>query len=180
MPQGAALTTQSNIFAASQTIHGSLILTGTGNGITFPDGTMQASAASGSGGGLPTGSLLSTTSPIAPAGYSLLYTSAGGNQWAEVAPMPTGRYGLATVTLNGKIFAIGGSAIGGIRNTVEVYDPSTNSWSGAPNILTPRFWLAATDANGLVYAIGGSSIFGPLLTNEQYSPPVTVYTFIKN
>lgn len=43
-PANAALTTLPNAFTGDQTVTGNLIISGTGNGISFPDGTHQMSA----------------------------------------------------------------------------------------------------------------------------------------
>ncbi len=78
--------------------------------------------------------------------------------------------------------AISGFNAGGVLDTVEVYDPSTNTWStAAAGMPTARKGLAAADANGLIYAVGGANSGGQILNaTEQYSPPVTIYTFVKN
>jgi N-acetylneuraminic acid mutarotase len=110
------------------------------------------------------------------------------NSWSTAASMPTPRWDLAVVAVNGKIYAIGGGGnnsnnYNGLVNTVEVYDPSTNAWSTAAPISLPTYYLAAAQVNGLIYAIGGLSLGagpGELNVVEQSSPPVTLYTFVKN
>jgi len=42
-------------------------------------------------------------------------------EWKTKTPMPTGRWGLAAATLNGKIYAIGGYER---LNVVEEFDPT--------------------------------------------------------
>ncbi|MBZ5689915.1 MAG: Ig-like domain repeat protein [Acidobacteriia bacterium] len=50
-PANTALTTLANIFTADQTIGGNVIISGMGNGISFPDGTRQTTANTNSGTG---------------------------------------------------------------------------------------------------------------------------------
>ncbi len=85
--------------------------------------------------------------------------------------MPTAKYRLALVTVNGKIYAIGGEAagpplkvkgkiyatIGPAVSTVEVYDPATNTWSAAAPMPTARSSLTAATVKGKIYAIGGAN-----------------------
>jgi hypothetical protein len=94
--------------------------------------------------------------------------------------MPTPRWGLSTSTVNGKIYAVGGTPNGrdGLRN-VEVYDPVTDTWTKAPDMPTPRGNLSASTVNGKVYAIGGSQglLRRALATVEMYDtglPPQNV------
>jgi hypothetical protein len=85
MPTGAALTTTTNSFAGNQTINGNLILSGTGAGIQFADGTLQTTAASSSGG-LPSGAIIMGTSPAPPAGYTAFTTTTlGTTGWFSIA-----------------------------------------------------------------------------------------------
>jgi len=50
-PANTALTALPNVFTADQTIAGNLIISGTGMGIDFPDGTRQTTASTNSGPG---------------------------------------------------------------------------------------------------------------------------------
>lgn len=88
--------------------------------------------------------------------------------------MPTPRTGLAADALNGKIYAIGGTAhevtadgctiftlfggtsISGPCTTVEEYDPLTDSWSTKAAMPTVRWGHAVAAVNGKVHAIGGA------------------------
>src|SRR5262249_43376576 len=92
---------------------------------------------------------------------------------------------LAAATVNGKIYAMGGT-IGPTLylNTVEVYDPANNSWctstSTTPTALCPtppapmptaRGYFAAATVNGKIYAIGGFNLNGGSLNSvEVYDP----------
>ena len=188
MPVGAAITTTANTFTTSQTINGTLILTGAGGGITFADGTTQITASTNggaTGGGTISCSTfeISSSSPIAPAGYTALSQVTAGNVWFTTAPMPTARGSLAAASSGGKIYAIGGvTSKGGIRSffsTVEVYDPGANSWSTAASMPTPRYDLAAaTDAQGNIYAIGGVTPNGTASTVEKYNPATDTWSAV--
>ncbi len=106
------------------------------------------------------------------------------NTWSTAAPMPTARYSLASVTVNGKIYAIGGEVagpplkvkgkiyptIGAAVNTVEVYDPATNTWSTAAHMPTARCSLAVATVNDNLYAIGGAN--GSVYLNTVEALPV--------
>ena len=67
--------------------------------------------------------------------------------------MPTAKYRLAAVTVNGKIYATIGPAV----STVEVYDPASNTWSAAAPMPTARSSLTAATVKGKIYAIGGAN-----------------------
>ena len=158
MPTGAALTTAPNTFGASQTVNGNVVLTGTGNGIVFPDGTTQTSAAASVSSG-PTGSLISSTSNVAPPGYSLLYTSTQASLWSTSAPNPKPLKHSADPLLNGKVAVLGGddgSLSFSVFATFESYDPGTNTWASLLNMPTPRTELATAVSNGKLYAISGA------------------------
>ena len=104
--------------------------------------------------------------------------------------MPTARFGLASATVNGIVYAIGGAdfAISSTNphlSTVEAYDPATNHWSTKAALPTARSGLAATAVNGIIYAIGGdnviapspsANVFKPLTTVEAYDPVGNTWT----
>lgn len=194
MPAGAALTTTPNTFNGNQTINGSLML-GAGGGIQFADGSVQTSAlSSGGGAGATAGSLMIGASPVAPPGFSLYGTLNADIPWARVADMPTARTGLAAVTVNGMIYAIGGlthipwDAAPTALSTVEVYNPATNTWTTSNNhsvdptapapMPTARGNLAAATVNGKIYVIGGSSDGSPVSMNtlEVYDPGTNTWS----
>ena len=174
-PPNVAVTNGPNTFATSQTVNGNLFL-GAGGAIQFSDGTLQ-STANASGTGVPAGTMILGVSPIAPPGYSLVGSTISGNNWSSVAPMPTARYGAAAVTVNGKIYAIGGSdfiggfSTAGFLNTVEVYDPLSNAWGTAAPMPTVRYLAAAAALNGKIYVIGGlATDVSNVNTVEVYDP----------
>ncbi|MDI6736130.1 MAG: hypothetical protein QME42_08070 [bacterium] len=89
--------------------------------------------------------------------------------WTTKAPMPTGRWGLAAATLNGKIYAIGG---GGGPKVVEEFDPTVGpngTWIQKSPMPTGRDGLVAVALNGKIYAIGGN---GGLNVVEEFDPTV--------
>jgi hypothetical protein len=135
MPQGAAITTQPNNFAASQTINGNLILTGTGNGITFPDGTMQASASTGSGAVSPL--CVNTTAHWVAGGDGTVTDCQTGLMWEQT----TG--------------TIGGTNTGKVNDVNNYYYWSENDYD--PNGTLYAVFLAAL--NGNVSSDGNSVCF---------------------
>ena len=84
--------------------------------------------------------------------------------WYEGARMITPRMFFATAVLDGKIYAIGGSAVQTVStgekkttvmNTVEYYDPASNGWFTGPSLPEARTNAAATSINGKIYLSGG-------------------------
>ena len=91
------------------------------------------------------------------------------DQWKALAPMPTARGSPVAVTVNDRIYVIGGAAtLTGPKDavvhptrphvsvgTVEEYDPATNTWRTRSSMPTPRNHATAGVVNGKVYVIGG-------------------------
>ncbi len=98
--------------------------------------------------------------------------------WNERVPMPTARKEIAnsTVTLNGKIYVVGGVASNGsITSVLEIYDPATNSWTEGPPLPIAVWRSSAAAANGKIYVFGGYRSLGPFPFNPtnrvfEYDP----------
>jgi len=156
-PPNVAVTDTANTFAASQTINGNLILGGTASGIQFGDGTTQNTASSVSSAGVPSGFMILGTSPIPPAGYSIVGMFSSGNVWSSTASVVPERFGLAAAAVDGRIYTVGGYSLGAPLDLVLVFDPSANSWSTAPRRMPfAAGGLAAAELNGKLYAICGN------------------------
>lgn len=159
-PTGAALTGSANTFTATQTVQGNVVLQGGGNGIVFPDGSVQKTAATGSGVSTDgTIALYFSSSAVPPAGATLLQTSPGGSTKA-VASMPTALSQFGTVVLGGKVITFGGQDVNGNPSAaVNVYDPATNTWSaGAAPLPVARQGGAAVSLGNYAYLMGGYAI----------------------
>ncbi len=97
--------------------------------------------------------------------------------WRQGAPMPTGRYNLAAVEMNGFVYAIGGYDNGDLA-TVEAYDPVADAWLTKPSMLVARQHPAAALVNGALYVAGGHSGVvnlicngcGPVSSTEAFTP----------
>jgi len=173
-PPSAALTTSSNTFAASQTVAGNLILKGSSAAIQFADGSLQTTAAvagASSSGTISCSTFeVSSTSPVAPPGYTGLTRTDTLFPYTTLFRSPTPRTALAAAAdAQGNIYAIGGEQFIFSGNsvsvrpvsTVDVYNPTANSWSSAVNMPTARASLAAAvDPHGNIYAIGGLDLVG--------------------
>ena len=151
---------------------GNVKISGTGNGLTFPDGTTQTTAPVG--GGVSPGLMILGETPTPPPGYTYPGRIIDASAWSTKAGMPTGRQSLAAATVNNRVYAIGGWP-GMAAN--EEYDPATNTWTVKANMLTGRLYFAAVAVNNKIYAIGGCDSNGSSLgTNEEYDPVTNTWT----
>ncbi|MCH8290630.1 sigma-70 family RNA polymerase sigma factor [Candidatus Poribacteria bacterium] len=102
----------------------------------------------------------------------------GGGKWERKTDMPTGRAAPA-ITVNGKIYVIGGTAWGqlGPGRTVEMYDPVTDTWTKKADMPTGRGIFSASVVGENIYAIGGMIFGGSTLpTVEEYNPVTDTWT----
>ncbi len=116
--------------------------------------------------------LLSFTITQITSGYSQTGT------WTTRAPMPTARKEIsnATVSLDNKIYVVGGIASNGtISNVLEIYNPVSDTWAtGAP--LPIAVWRSYASAlNGKLYVFGGYTStsgfpFNPIHRVFEYDP----------
>ncbi|MHB8216260.1 MAG: kelch repeat-containing protein [Candidatus Sulfotelmatobacter sp.] len=126
-----------NNFAGTQTVAGNLALTGSGNGVQFPDGTLQTTAATSGGAGVPSGFMILGSTSTAPSGYTLSGMTTSGNVAVSLAPMITPRYDMGVTAANGKIYAFGGKPNGSpASNANEVFDPTSNTWTSMAAVRT--------------------------------------------
>jgi N-acetylneuraminic acid mutarotase len=72
--------------------------------------------------------------------------------------------------VDGKVYAIGGSAERGLVGTNEEYDPVGNAWVFKAAMPTPRDVFAVAVCQNKIYCIGGYSNGGVTGVNEVYDP----------
>ena len=124
---------------------------------------------------LPAGSVIAVKpGDPAPAGYTLFQRNEYNATltWEEKAPVSVGRWVFdGMVTLDGKIYVIGGSSQNGQtgHNILERYTPGTNQWDTLNPMTALRKGIASTVLNGKIWAIGGSSA-SILSSVEIYDP----------
>jgi N-acetylneuraminic acid mutarotase len=82
--------------------------------------------------------------------------------WDALLPMPTPRFSLAAVAINGKILAMGGGAFrdGVFKNfdLIEIYDPIAKSWMerSGMSLPWPSAGLGSCVLNDRIYVFGGN------------------------
>lgn len=98
------------------------------------------------------------------------------DRWTEGAPMPTRRSGIVAVSVQDRIFVMGG----GFRKldgsfeflrTVEIYDPLRDHWEAGPQLIKQHDAPAATFYKDKIYLFGGhhpEATGGPL-TDPAFS-----------
>ncbi len=112
------------------------------------------------------------------------YKESGAENYVSYkSSMTTARHGLQAVTLNGKIYAIGGqtSAISGFTNVMEVYDPNTDTWSTAASMNFARSYFGAVVYDGKIYVMGGINGSGSYRNDiEVYDPSTNIWTSLSS
>jgi N-acetylneuraminic acid mutarotase len=96
------------------------------------------------------------------------------NSWVSKASMQVARSNLGVAAVNGKIYAIGGSAENGFVGTNEEYDPETDTWTYKKPMPTPRYDFGIAVYQNKIYCIGGSSS-GGYFSNESIKGVNEVY-----
>jgi N-acetylneuraminic acid mutarotase len=85
--------------------------------------------------------------------------SVSTDKWIDLAPMPTPRHGLDMMSVNGKIYVIGGmgsaSSIWETIGTIEIYNPIENKWIEKNDMTTPRDGYGYSVQDGLIFLFGG-------------------------
>jgi N-acetylneuraminic acid mutarotase len=113
----------------------------------------------------------------------LIGRGADGGAWVRKADMPTPRMGLSACTVNGIIYAIGGSLASSTITvaTVEAYDPATDLWTTKAAMPNARLYPACAVVNGKIYAMGGDlhglpGLQNPLSIVHEYDPATDTWT----
>ncbi|MBM3235608.1 hypothetical protein FJZ31_04850 [Candidatus Poribacteria bacterium] len=105
------------------------------------------------------------------------------DKWTKKANMPVSRTQMATVALDGKIYAIGGfNSVyipPVIHSIVQVYDPATDTWTRKADMPTARAEAAACVMDGRIYVSGGHidvELESCVSTVEVYDPATDTWT----
>jgi hypothetical protein len=95
------------------------------------------------------------------------------NTWEARAAMPTRRSAMATGTLGGRIYVIGGE-VPSLQAVNEVYDPVSNTWSTDTPIPVARHGFAAIPLSCGLLLPGGGTIQGlqPTTRVDLFEPMV--------
>ncbi|EFU40187.1 Kelch repeat protein [Paenibacillus vortex V453] len=100
---------------------------------------------------------------------------AADNQWIIKNDAPNPRVGAAVVSVNDKIYVIGGAKGTTSYADVEEYDPITNTWTTKTSMPTKRGATSAAVVNGKIYVIGGYTGNVQSVSGGSYSAVVEAY-----
>ena len=94
------------------------------------------------------------------------------DKWEKIGDSVQARTRMSTVTLNGKVYVIGGTRSGGGGGViVEVFDPAAKTWAEVARLNETRWGQTGAPVNGKIYAIGGFRKCNVWLkTVEEYDP----------
>ncbi|MFH8473980.1 kelch repeat-containing protein [Streptomyces sp. NPDC018000] len=91
--------------------------------------------------------------------------------WTTVPDYPTTILDNAVVTLDGKVYSIGGSdGYTPASNKSYVYDPVARTWSALPNLKVGREAAQAAAYGGKIYVFGGLDAYSKIAKTEIYDP----------
>lgn len=89
--------------------------------------------------------------------------------------MKFARYNASATILNGYIYVAGGRANpGGVRTSVELYDPKCDDWTDVKPMIKSRDKFALIESNGFLYAMGGGQ-----REIERYDPYKARWTVVR-
>jgi N-acetylneuraminic acid mutarotase len=98
--------------------------------------------------------------------------------WDRIAALPEGVNHAGLVTLDGKLFVIGGYREATFEPTgaVHILDLTTGEWTSGASLPTARGALAAVVRDGTIHVIGGHDGTRSLGTHETYDPATNIWT----
>lgn len=91
------------------------------------------------------------------------------NSWATKASLPAPRHSPGVVSLNQKLYSLGGVNAGGVLSTVEEYDAATDAWTAKASLLGAHQTPGAALVNGSIYVIGGHDGTSYLASVEEHA-----------
>ncbi len=94
-------------------------------------------------------------------------------RWQNRSPLPTPRSGLAVVSYENRIYAVGGESDQGITGQLDRYDPIINLWTTLSPKPVPVRDTGAAVIGGLVYVPGGRTSSGGLTNVLEVYDPLT-------
>jgi N-acetylneuraminic acid mutarotase len=99
---------------------------------------------------------------------------AAENSWVSKAPMQVARSGLGVAAVNGKIYAIGGSAEKEVIGTNEEYDPATDTWTYKKPMPTPTTSFTIAVHQDKIYCIdeGVNEVYDPATDTWETKTPM--------
>ncbi|MBS1251575.1 MAG: Transcriptional regulatory protein DesR [Anaerolineales bacterium] len=105
--------------------------------------------------------------------YAPSNDQAGETSWIEHTPLPDGRAGAGVVTVQSKLFIIGGGWDAGRESAIQ-YDVRTDSWTLFPSPTAERWrnmgvTVLDTRSETRIYAVGGLEDDDYVATNREYT-----------
>lgn len=105
--------------------------------------------------------------------YAPSNDQAGETSWIEHTPLPDGRAGAGVVTVQSKLFIIGGGWDAGRESAIQ-YDVRTDSWTLFPSPTAERWrnmgvTVLDTRSETRIYAVGGLEDDNYVATNREYT-----------
>jgi len=100
------------------------------------------------------------------------------DHWETLPRMPVPTGGLAAVSADGRVIAIGGGNDGGgtVTAAVQEFDPASGEWSLLPGLRIARHGHGATIVGDRIWVFGGSdcAYFNPTKTVESWALPASL------
>lgn len=98
--------------------------------------------------------------------------------WTTLAPLNTPRHRLGLGTIDGVIYALGGSDSMIHLNSMEKYDIDKDVWTPVASMNTPRMGVGVAVLDGSLYAVGGFDSENRLRTVECYCPEKNKWKYV--
>jgi len=87
------------------------------------------------------------------------------DRWTPAPSMQTARGGFAALTMDGKIYVLGGEVLTGVNQalkSIEIFDPQRDTWEFGPDLPLGLHGLPAVNVDGVIYVVGGADRAGAI------------------